>query len=135
MFIGQSYALAQYEGVDKDYFTFPIQPDKVNFLSGTMGELRATHFHAGLDIKTNGKQGLNVYAAASGYISRIRVAKGGYGNSIYIKHPNGTSTVYAHLQKFNSELASYVLKRQYEDESFTAIIFLKKTNSNLNKEK
>jgi Peptidase family M23 len=126
LFIGQNTAIGQYEGVDKDYFTFPIQPDKVNFLSGTMGELRATHFHAGLDIKTNGKQGLKVYAAAGGYISRIRVATGGYGNSIYIKHPNGTSTVYAHLQRFNPVLASYVLKRQYEDESFVADYFPQK---------
>lgn len=118
--------LAQYKGIDNDYFDFPIQPDKVNFLSGTMGELRATHFHAGLDIKTNGQQGLKVYAAAEGYVSRIRVATGGYGNSIYIKHPNGTSTVYAHLQKFKAELASYVLKRQYEDESFEANYFPQK---------
>ena len=126
LFIGQKEVFGQYEGVAKDYFTFPIQPDKVNFLSGTMGELRATHFHAGLDIKTNGKQGLKVYAAANGYVSRIRVARGGYGNSIYIKHPNGTSTVYAHLQKFNPVLASYMLKRQYQDESFVADYFPQK---------
>jgi len=119
-------ALAQYEGIEKDFFKFPIQPDKVNFLSGTMGELRATHFHAGLDIKTNGKQGLKVHAAAGGYISRIRVAKGGYGNSVYIKHANGTSTVYAHLQKFNVTLAKYVLGKQYQKESFEVDLFPQK---------
>lgn len=133
LIIGQVAVFGQYQGIDKDYFDFPIQPDKVNFLSGTMGELRATHFHAGLDIKTNGKQGLKVHAAAGGYVSRIRVATGGYGNSIYIKHPNGTSTVYAHLQKFKTELAAYVLKRQYEDESFEANYFPQKNEFKISK--
>ncbi len=124
LLIGWSHlSLAQYEGIDSDYYLFPIQPDKVNFLSGTMGELRATHFHAGLDIKTNGKEGLKVYAAADGYVSRIRVATGGYGNSVYIQHPNGTSTVYAHLQRFDKELAEYVLENQYKKESFDVNLF------------
>lgn len=88
-----------------------------------MGELRSSHFHAGLDIKTEGKEGLKVFAAAEGYISRIRVATGGYGNSIYIQHPNGTTTVYAHLQKFNPIIAEYVLKNQYKKKSFTVNLF------------
>ena len=91
---------AQYDNIDKDYYSFPIQPESENFLSGNMGELRSSHFHAGLDIKTNGVEGLEVYSAADGYVSRIRVGTGGYGNCIYIQHPNGTSTVYAHLSKF-----------------------------------
>ena len=98
-----------------------------------MGELRATHFHAGLDIKTNGKQGLKVHAAADGYVSRIRVATGGYGNSIYIKHPNGASTVYAHLQKFDNDLAEYVLKRQYQKESFVVDLFPQKNEFKIKK--
>ncbi|MBO3696871.1 M23 family metallopeptidase [Roseivirga sp. E12] len=117
---------AQYEGIDKDYFEFPIQPDKTNFLSGNMGELRSSHFHAGLDIKTAGKEGLNVFAAAEGYVSRVRVATGGYGNCIYIQHPNGTTTVYAHLQRFNPIIAEYVLKNQYKRESFTINLFPKR---------
>ena len=118
--------MAQYQGIDKNYYDFPIQPDKTNFLSGNMGELRASHFHAGLDIKTAGKEGLNVFAAAEGYVSRIRVATGGYGNCIYIQHPNGTTTVYAHLQKFNQVIAEYVLKNQYQRESCTINIFTKR---------
>lgn len=116
-------ALAQYEDIDEDYYGFPIQPDRTNYLSGSMGELRASHFHAGLDIKTNGREGLNVYASADGYVSRIRVATGGYGNCIYIAHPNGTTTVYAHLQKFDPALAKYVLERQYENKSFDVNLF------------
>lgn len=118
--------MAQYKGIDEDYFEFPIQPDKTNFLSGNMGELRSSHFHAGLDIKTAGKEGLNVFAAAEGYVSRVRVATGGYGNCIYIQHPNGTTTVYAHLQKFNPIIAEYVLKNQYRRKTFTINLFPKK---------
>ncbi len=91
-----------------------------------MGELRSSHFHAGLDIKTAGKEGLNVFAAAEGYVSRIRVATGGYGNCIYIQHPNGTTTVYAHLQRFNPVIAEYVLKNQYKRKSFTVNLFPKR---------
>lgn len=118
--------LAQYEGIEDDYFDFPIQPDKTNFLSGNMGELRSSHFHAGLDIKTAGKEGLNVYAAAAGYVSRIRIGTGGYGNCIYVQHPNGTSTVYAHLQRFNPVIAEYALKQQYKRKSFTVNLFPKR---------
>lgn len=125
--------MAQYQGIDKNYYDFPIQPDKTNFLSGNMGELRASHFHAGLDIKTAGKEGLNVFAAAEGYVSRIRVATGGYGNCIYIQHPNGTTTVYAHLQKFNQVIAEYVLKNQYQRESFTINLFPKRNEFILKK--
>ncbi len=116
-------AFAQYDEIEEDYYSFPIQPDRTNYLSGSMGELRASHFHAGLDIKTNGREGLSVYAAADGYVSRIRVATGGYGNCIYIAHPNGTTTVYAHLQKFDPVLAKYVLERQYENKSFQVNLF------------
>ena len=124
---------AQYEGIDKDYFDFPIQPDKTNFLSGTMGELRSSHFHAGLDIKTEGKEGLAVYSAAGGYVSRIRIGTGGYGNCIYVQHPNGTTTVYAHLQRFNTTIANYALKQQYKRKSFTVNLFPQRNELKLTK--
>jgi hypothetical protein len=113
----------QYDKVEDGYFKFPIQPERTNFLAGNMGELRASHFHAGLDIKTNGVEGLNVYTAADGYVSRIAVSTGGYGNCVYVAHPNGTTTVYAHLQSFNEELAKYVLENQYQQKSFTLNLF------------
>ncbi len=93
-----------------NYYVFPIQPGQANYLAGTMGELRSTHFHGGLDIKTNQREGLPVYAAAEGYVSRIRIHPRGYGNTLYLTHPNGTVTVYAHLQKFTKEIQQYIHK-------------------------
>jgi hypothetical protein len=123
----------QYDKIEDGYFQFPIQPSKTNFLAGTMGELRASHFHAGVDIKTNGVEGLNVFAAAEGYVSRIAVSTGGYGNCVYIAHPNGTTTVYAHLQNFNKELAQYVLESQYNKKSFTVNLFPERNRFKLKK--
>ena len=81
----------------KDYFSSPLEiPTQ---LSGNFGELRPNHFHAGFDYKTQKKEGLNVHASAEGYVSRIKIASGGYGKAIYITHPNGYTTVYGHLQK------------------------------------
>ncbi len=113
------------QSVPNAYFQFPIQPGQINYLSGSMGELRASHFHAGLDIKTNGREGLNVYASAEGYISRIRTSTSGYGNAIYIQHPNGYTTVYAHLMEFKEPMATYVRNAQYSRESFEVELYPK----------
>jgi murein DD-endopeptidase MepM/ murein hydrolase activator NlpD len=95
-------------------------------LAGTFGELRGNHFHAGLDIKTQQKEGLKVHAAADGYISRIKVALWGYGKVIYITHPNGYTTVYAHLSKFGNGIEEYVKSIQYKKKNYeTGNIFLK----------
>ncbi len=108
----------------KDYFRKPL--DIPIFLSGSFGELRSNHFHAGLDIKTQGKQGLEVFAAADGYISRIKVQQFGYGKAIYITHPNGFTTVYGHLKRFNDEIDDYVKKIQYKKEDYeTGNLFFK----------
>lgn len=108
---------------NEGYFLFPINPGKQNYLAGTMGELRSSHFHAGLDIKTGGVSGLPVHAAAEGYISRIKISSGGYGHALYMSHPNGTTTVYAHLSKFKPDIAKYVLDRQYQEETFEIELF------------
>ncbi len=100
------------------YYMFPIKPGETNSLSGTMGELRSNHYHAGLDIRTEGRIGLPVYAAADGYISRIAVSVGGYGNAVYIQHPNGTTTVYAHLDRFTDPHASFIRETQYRQQTF-----------------
>ncbi len=100
----------------KNYFRSPL--DIPIILSGTFGELRNNHFHSGLDIKTQRKNGLNVYATADGYVSRIKVALFGYGKVIYISHPNGYTTVYAHLSKFGDGIESYVKNIQYKKESY-----------------
>lgn len=108
-----------------DYFRSPL--DIPLRLAGTFGELRNNHFHAGIDIKTNRRIGLPVYATADGYISRIKVAIWGYGKVIYINHPNGYTTVYAHLNKFGDEIQEYVKNIQYGKESYeTGNIFPKK---------
>ena len=100
----------------KDYFRSPLNiPIK---LSGTFGELRNNHFHAGIDIKTNHRTGLKVYATADGYVSRIKVALWGYGKTIYITHPNGYTSVYAHLSKFGDGIQEYVKNIQYQKESY-----------------
>lgn len=114
------------QSVYQDYFLFPIKPGQKNYLAGTMGELRPNHFHGGIDIKTDGRTGLPVYCAADGYISRLKVATSGYGNAIYIDHPNGYTTVYAHLEKFEGKLAEHVKKQQYEQKTFEIELFFKK---------
>lgn len=107
----------------ENYYIFPINPGKVNYLAGTMGEMRGTHFHGGIDIRTGGKENLPVYAVADGYISRIRIQTGGYGHSLYVKHPNGTTSVYAHLNKFAPHVERYVVGKQYEEESYEISLF------------
>src|SRR5210317_48857 len=77
-------------------------------LSGTFAELRGNHFHGGIDIKTQGRSGLKVFSVADGYISRIAVSPYGYGNALYVRHPEGYTTVYGHLNAFAPEIEAYV---------------------------
>lgn len=107
----------------KDYFRSPLEVPLI--LSGTFGELRTNHFHGGLDIKTQQREGLNVVGIADGYVSRIKVAHWGYGKALYIQHPNGYSSVYGHLKKFSPEIEAYVKKHQYAKESYTIELFPK----------
>ena len=94
-------------------------------ISGTFGELRANHFHAGIDIKTNGKEGYQVISLDEGYVDRIRVGTTGYGKALYIKHPNGLTTVYAHLMKFSPKIQSFVKSAQYKKETYEIQLFPK----------
>ena len=107
----------------QDYFTSPL--DITLVLSGTFAELRSNHFHSGLDIKTQGKEGFKTYAAAAGYVSRIKISRYGYGKALYITHPNGYTTVYAHLQKFSPTIEAYVKNQQYIKETFEIELFPK----------
>ncbi len=109
----------------KDYFQSPL--DIPMQLSGNFGELRPNHFHAGFDLKTNQKEGLSVYASASGYISRIKISHGGYGKAIYVTHPNGFTTVYGHLQSGYGAIEDYIKKEQYAAKSYEIEVFLKPT--------
>ncbi|MDR2084739.1 MAG: M23 family metallopeptidase [Bacteroidales bacterium] len=94
------------------------------YLSGSFAELRDSHFHSGIDIKTGGAIGKNVYAVADGYVSRIAVSSGGFGKALYIVHTNGYTSVYAHLDRFREDIDKYAKKYQYDNESFPANIYL-----------
>ena len=110
----------------KDYFRSPL--DIPLQLSGNFGELRSNHFHAGFDFKTQQKEGLNVYAAAEGYISRIKITHAGYGKAIYITHPNGYTTVYGHLQSGFGEIEKFIIKEQYKAKSYEIELLLQPTD-------
>ena len=99
-------------------FDFPI------LLSGNFGELRNNHFHSGIDFKTQGVEGKPIHAVQDGYVSRISVSPWGYGNGLYLTHPDGTTTVYGHLQRFAPSIARYIKTQQYEQESFNVNLFL-----------
>lgn len=100
------------------YFRNPLNIPIV--LAGNFGELRPNHFHSGMDIKTEQRENLPVHAAADGYVSRIGVSHTGFGNVLYITHPNGYTTVYAHLNAFFPALQQYVKKQQYQAESWAS---------------
>ena len=99
MFYGQ-------EEYPKDAFRPPL--DIPIILAGTFGELRSNHFHGGIDIKTQQREGLPVYAIGDGTVTRIKVSLWGYGKVIYIAHPNGYTSVYGHLQKFSPKIEEYI---------------------------
>jgi hypothetical protein len=98
----------------EEKYLYPVNPGQPGSLAGTMGELRSTHFHSGIDIRTNNKIGFPVLASKSGYISRVTSTPTGYGNVLYITHPDGNTTLYAHLHKFSGKLGQTVLNEQYK---------------------
>ncbi|KAF2514287.1 M23 family metallopeptidase [Flavobacterium foetidum] len=114
------FAQTQYP---KDYFRPPL--DTPMQLSGNFGELRPNHFHAGFDLKTNQREGLNVYAVADGYISRIKISTFGNGKCIYITHPNGYTSVYGHLQTTVGAVQEYVKKEHYRAKAYEIEVFPK----------
>lgn len=117
-------ALAQPAKIDypKGYFRNPLGVPMD--LSGNFGELRPNHYHMGLDLKTLKRENLPVYAAAEGYISRVKIEPGGFGRAIYINHPNGFTTLYAHLNDFFPGLENYIKREQYRLESWRIFIDL-----------
>ncbi|TGD56753.1 M23 family metallopeptidase [Flavobacterium humi] len=107
----------------KDYFRSPM--DIPLSLAGSFGELRPNHFHSGLDFRTEKREGIPIYASADGFVSRIKIATGGYGKSIYIDHPNGFTTVYAHLQSYSPSLQKMMNEQQYARKSFEIELYPK----------
>ena len=118
--IASVFAQNQYPKEDfKSPLNIPMQ------LAGNFGELRSNHFHAGFDYKTKKIEGFPVFAAANGYVSRIKISIFGYGKAIYITHPNGYTSVYGHLQKAAPIIEKYIKENQYKDKSFEIELFLK----------
>lgn len=119
-FFSTVFCFAQTD-IPRDYFKNPLEIPLV--MAGTFGELRSNHFHSGLDIKTQRKEGLKVFASASGTVTRIKISHYGYGKAIYIQHPNGYTTVYAHLKKFSPEIEAYIKAKQYKKENYQIEVF------------
>jgi murein DD-endopeptidase MepM/ murein hydrolase activator NlpD len=104
----------------KGYFRNPLNVPID--LSGNFGELRPNHYHMGLDLKTQHRENLPVYAAAEGYIAKIKIDQSGFGRAIYINHPNGYTTVYCHLNAFLPALDAYLKQQQYQQESWLVLL-------------
>ncbi len=120
LFIPLVYANAQI-AIPKGYFTSPLKIGLA--LTGTFSEVRSNHFHSGLDIAVQQKVGLPVYAIADGVVSRIKVSPYGFGNALYIDHPNGFTSVYAHLDGYIDTLSAYIYRNQYKVKSFEVDLF------------
>lgn len=110
---------SQAHNIPKNYFRSPV--DFKITLSGTFAELRNNHFHSGIDIRTF-TTGKKVYAIADGIISRIKISAGGYGKALYIDHPNGYTSVYAHLNKFSPKIEAFIKSQQYKKKKFAVDI-------------
>ena len=92
-------------------------------LSAIFGDIRPNHFHMGLDFKTNQKEGIPLYSISDGFISRIRISPNGYGRVIYINHPDGLTSVYAHCSAFSNEIVDFIIPKQVA--AFSNIIDVK----------
>ena len=113
--------------IDPAYYAVPI--DGRILLAGNFAEARPNHFHSGIDIKTGGVEGKPLYAVADGYISRVNIAPFGFGRAIYIAHPNGTTSVYAHMQKFSAPVEKVVAERQYSTQRHSGDMYVEANSS------
>ena len=109
--------------IPKGYFSPPLDIDLT--LTGSFSEVRSNHFHSGVDFAVQQKVGLPVFAVADGVVSRIKVSPVGFGNALYIDHPNGFTSVYAHLNGYNDTITSYLRTNQYKVKSFEVDLFPK----------
>ena len=126
----QAQAPAQSQDKEKVSFIYPL--DVPLSLSGDYGELRGNHFHGGIDFRVGGVVGAPIKATADGYVSKITVSPTGYGNALYITHPNGYVSVHGHLLKYADHIQKFVREYQYENE---LLLILAPTNSPLSRER
>ncbi|MFN6373687.1 MAG: peptidoglycan DD-metalloendopeptidase family protein [Chitinophagia bacterium] len=99
-----------------DYFRYPL--NLTPRLNANFGEMRPNHFHMGLDLSTEGKENMPVFAPADGYVARMKIETGGFGRAIYLNHPNGTTTLYAHMNRFIPLAESFLKEKQYALQSW-----------------
>jgi len=102
-------------------------------LAGNFAELRTNHFHSGIDIKTKGSQGYRIYSIDSGYVSRINISHWGYGKAIYVNHPNGYTSVYAHLRNFPEKIEKFIREEQFKQQKETISVYFEKNKILVNK--
>ncbi len=114
-------------------YLFPIHPGQPGQLAGTMGELRNTHFHGGIDIRTNNQIGIPVLATQDGYVSRANVNTASYGRVLYVTHPDGNTSVYGHLDKFKGKIDYDIKVEQYKRKSFEIELLFKPGDYPVNK--
>jgi murein DD-endopeptidase MepM/ murein hydrolase activator NlpD len=107
--------------IPTDYFSSPLGIDLS--VTGSFGEIRPNHLHSGTDFQVQKKEGLPVYAIADGWVSRIKISPVGFGNALYIDHPNGFTSVYGHLSGYNDTISRYSRMGQYRRKAFEVDIF------------
>ncbi len=117
----QLFPIKQYP---QHYFQWPVGTN-VGIVAN-FGELRPNHYHMGLDCRTDGRENLPIYAAADGYIAKIHIDATGFGRAIYINHPNGLTTLYAHLNEFNPALEAFIKEEQYKKKSWKIDVIVPK---------
>ncbi|MDX5477865.1 MAG: M23 family metallopeptidase, partial [Cyclobacteriaceae bacterium] len=105
-------------------YLFPVKPGQRNLLAGNFSEIRPNHFHSGIDVQIGGVDGEPIRSIDDGYVYRIKVSTFGYGNVIYLKHPNGQSSVYAHLRNFSPSIGEYIRQKMYEAQENELELFL-----------
>ncbi len=103
-----------------DFFEYPVVATKG--LAANFGELRPNHYHMGLDCRTDQGQNKKILAAADGYIAKVKIEPWGFGRAIYINHPNGLTTLYAHLNDFYDGLEKYVKEQQYTQKNWAVYL-------------
>jgi len=116
-------ATAQYfskPSYNKEYYTWPV--GAVKAIVANFGELRPNHYHMGLDCRTEQVENKPVLAAADGYIAKVKIEPWGFGRAIYINHPNGHTTLYAHMNDFYPALEAYVKAQQYKLQSWNVFL-------------
>lgn len=124
--VSASTQIAPAQKLNPEEYCYPLK-NVAGYYSANFGEMRSNHFHSGVDFKTDGAEGKPVVAAADGYVSRIFCSSGGYGRALYLTHPNGTMTVYAHLQRFTPEIEAYLKEHRLRQKKNRADIYCDST--------